>query len=68
MNPYTRRQIIKTLKDAIIAAELLPEDHECATCVFFSQGYCSYWKDRIPDEFIPVGCTAWVFDENAPPF
>lgn len=68
LNPHDKLALINSLKKALEESEKLPTTTPCNLCVFFRDGNCSKWKERIPPEVIGVGCEEWKFDQFTPPF
>ena len=68
LDPHVRQSLLSALDTIRKYVESQDDRRACTTCVSMRQGICEKWNAKPPLEYLKVGCEAWVFDKESPPF
>ena len=75
MTPHEKYSALKSLEAAWEEINKIKTETPCRDCTNYSMeggGFgndlCLKWNQVIPKDILPVGCDAFTFDPNSPPF
>ena len=68
LEPHDKQRLLSALDEIKKMVEQMDSRRACTTCVNLRQGVCEKWQAKPPVEYLKVGCDAWEFDPESPPF
>lgn len=65
---HQKNNLIAELERALIAARNMPIGKDCDSCINNDAGFCRLAGIKPPAEVRRLGCEAYKFDPDSPPF
>lgn len=61
MTPHEKQELLRLI-------EKIPTTTRCDDCRYSGGAFCQLVSQKIPDNVLEIGCEAWEFNPNSPPF
>ncbi len=68
LDPHDKQSLLSALDQLRQIVEESDSRRSCNTCLHMRAGMCVKWGEKPPLEYIKIGCDAWKFDVESPPF